>query len=44
MITDNLNTYDYGAHQHAPILARWNRLDHLCVGCDEINFMPLLVK
>ena len=25
-----LNTYDYGARQHDPILARWDRLDPLC--------------
>ncbi len=25
-----LNTYDYGARQHDPILARWDRIDPLC--------------
>ena len=25
-----LNTYDYGARQHDPILARWDRMDPLC--------------
>ncbi len=25
-----LNTYDYGARQHAPVLARWDRIDPLC--------------
>jgi RHS repeat-associated protein len=25
-----LNTYDYGARQHYPILARWDRVDPLC--------------
>ncbi|WP_091901838.1 RHS repeat-associated core domain-containing protein [Prevotella sp. lc2012] len=25
-----LNTYDYGARQHYPILARWDRIDPLC--------------
>ena len=25
-----LNTYDYGARQHDPILARWGRIDPLC--------------
>ena len=25
-----LNTYDYGARQHGPILARWDRIDPLC--------------
>ncbi|WP_176771124.1 RHS repeat domain-containing protein [Prevotella sp. lc2012] len=28
--TFGLNTYDYGARQHDPILARWDRLDPLC--------------
>ena len=28
--TFGLNTYDYGARQHYPILARWDRLDPLC--------------
>ncbi len=26
----DLNTYDYGARQHYPILARWDRIDPLC--------------
>ena len=25
-----LNTYDYGARQHDPILARWDRIDPMC--------------
>jgi RHS repeat-associated protein len=25
-----LNTYDYGARQHDPILARWDKIDPLC--------------
>ena len=25
-----LNTYDYGARQHYPVLARWDRIDPLC--------------
>lgn len=25
-----LDTYDYGARQHDPILARWDRMDPLC--------------
>lgn len=25
-----LNTYDYGARQYNPILARWDRIDPLC--------------
>ena len=25
-----LNTYDYGARQHNPVTARWNRMDPLC--------------
>ena len=25
-----LNTYDYGARQHDPILARWDRIDRFC--------------
>lgn len=25
-----LNTYDYGARQHDPILGRWDRIDSLC--------------
>ena len=25
-----LNTYDYGARQHDPILCRWDRIDPLC--------------
>lgn len=25
-----LNTYDYGARQHDPILARWDRMDRFC--------------
>ena len=25
-----LNTYDYGARQHDPVLARWDRIDPLC--------------
>ena len=25
-----LNTYDYGARQHDPVLARWDRMDPLC--------------
>ena len=28
--TFGLNTYDYGARQHDPILARWDRIDPLC--------------
>ncbi|MBR5988495.1 MAG: RHS repeat-associated core domain-containing protein [Prevotella sp.] len=28
--TFGLNTYDYGARQHYPILARWDRIDPLC--------------
>jgi len=28
--TFGLNTYDYGARQHYPVLARWDRLDPLC--------------
>jgi RHS repeat-associated protein len=28
--TFGLNTYDYGARQHEPILARWDRIDPLC--------------
>jgi hypothetical protein len=27
---NGLNTYDYGARQHDPILARWDRIDPLC--------------
>lgn len=27
---NGLNTYDYGARQHEPILARWDRIDPLC--------------
>ncbi|MBR5988493.1 MAG: hypothetical protein IK003_03055 [Prevotella sp.] len=26
----SLNTYDYGARQHYPVLARWDRIDPLC--------------
>ena len=28
--TFGLNTYDYGARQHYPVLARWDRIDPLC--------------
>ena len=28
--TFGLNTYDYGARQHDPVLARWDRIDPLC--------------
>ena len=27
---NGLNTYDYGARQHEPTLARWDRIDPLC--------------
>ena len=32
-----LNTYDYGARQHDPILARWDRIDPLCEVDYEIS-------
>ena len=33
-----LNTYDYGARQHDPILARWDRIDPLCE--DDYSYSP----
>ena len=32
-----LNTYDYGARQHDPILGRWDRIDPLCENNPEIT-------
>ena len=32
-----LNTYDYGARQHDPILARWDRIDPLCENNPDIT-------
>jgi RHS repeat-associated protein len=32
-----LNTYDYGARQHDPILARWDRIDPLCEKYYEVS-------
>ena len=37
-----LNTYDYGARQHDPILARWDRIDPLCDGFKVMIVIAIL--